>query len=113
MAKKFQGNWAIIQEKIATKTFQKQPNLVTLLPDVVGVSRLMQCADEAVANAEPLEVDVHHLIRVVLPVLQVGVGQGEDVGPAVGFPKSVKLTIAKILENKSSLCGADLKNYLA
>ena len=73
----------------------------------------MYCADEAVANAEPLEVDVHHLIRVVLPVLQVGVGQGEDVGPAVGFPKSVKLTIAKILENKSSLCGADLKNYLA
>ena len=59
--------------------------------DVVRVSGLVDGADEAVADADALEVEVRDPLGVVLAILEVDVRQGDDVRSAVGLAESVKL----------------------
>ena len=51
----------------------------------------MDGADEAVADADALEVEVRDPLGVVLAVLEVDVREGDDVCAAVRLAESVKL----------------------
>jgi len=51
----------------------------------------MNSANESIANADPSEVDVCHVVGVVFPVPQVDMSQWDDVGTAVRLPECVKL----------------------
>ena len=77
--------------------------LRSYVPDVVRVSRLVYAADEPVADADPLEVDVGHPAGVILPVLQEDVGQGDDVGAAVRLAEGVELRRQRSVQDVTSV----------
>jgi hypothetical protein len=52
-------------------------------PDVVGVSGLMNRADEPVSDSDSFKVDVGDSVRVVFPILEVNVGKGNDVSATI------------------------------
>ncbi len=51
----------------------------------------MNGADEAIADADALEVEVGDEVGVVLAILEVNVSQGGDVGAAVRLAERIKL----------------------